>query len=347
MIDLRTKLQASHNLYTISHHDNCTLIQPRESFVNREPPTQEYVASTFLRTDRYSISWRISCSQMDMLQRCDVLVFIDNLRAPSLMYDARKYPEYSVAFHLKQSKYIYVLLRVQGKATVSLQTLHIMLARDVVVGHDPLMYEWDMVKVASALMEQRLIRKSLTQLHILFDWKTVQDKLGIWLKCWKEVFATDRSPVVDHYANTVLQCRWQAPNVLMTSRESLIGTFECDTHGQWHVKLRGQLIAPTYVHPQYYIWCFPDKQIKIALRKDVPVIPNKVEFTLQGNDTPKTPIWYWLGYNFIGNSPFYNIWSINTHKLEFINREDILSMFDEIEDHFEANELQPETNLYK
>lgn len=347
MIDLRTKLQSPHNLYNIAHHTNCSLIRPRETFVNREAPVQEWVAQTFLRADRYSVSWRMGCSQMSQLQRCEVLIFIDNPHTPSLMYDVRHYPEYSVAFHLKQSKYVYVVLRVQGKAVLTVHSLHFMLARDVIVGHDPLMYEWDMLKVASALKQQRIVRRSLTELHILFDWSAIQKELGTWLTLWKDVFAGDQMPVVDHYANTVLQCKWQAPNVLMTSRESLIGVFECDPHGQWNLKLRGNLVAPTFVHAQYYIWCFPDKQIKIALRKDVPVVPNRVEFTLQGNDSPKTPIWYWLGYNFIGNSPFYNVWSILVNKLEFINREDILSMFEEVEEHFEATELQPETNLYK
>lgn len=347
MIDLRTKLQSAQSFYHTAHHASCTTIQPRETFVNREPPAQEWAAPVHLRADRYTISWRFGCTQRDQLQRCDLLVFLDTPHTPSLMYDVRNYPEFTVAFHLKQSKYVYVVLRIQGKAMVSVHSLHVMLARDVVVGHDPLMYEWDMVKVASALKQQRLVRTSLTALHTLFDWPAVQKELDTWQMLWKEMFAGDRIPVADNHKNALLRCRWKAPTVLMTSRESLIGAFECDAHGQWLLKLHGNRVAPTYVHAQYYIWCFPDKQIKIALRKDVPTVPNTVDFTLQGNDSPHTPIWYWLGYNFIGNSPFYNMWSIMVHKLEFINREDVLSMFEEVEDHFEATEMQPETNLYK
>lgn len=346
MIDLRTKLQSMQPFYHTAHYASSTTIQPRETFVNRNPPAQEWAAPVHLRADRYSISWRVSCEQPNQLLRCDVLVFLDNPYTPSLMYDIRNYPEFSVAFHLKQSKYVYVVLRVQGKTTVTVHSLHVMLARDVVVGHDPLMYEWDMVMVASALKQQRLVRTSLTSLHTLFDWPAVQRELNKWLVLWMDVFAADRVPVTDNGVNGMLRCRWKSPTVLMTSRDSLIGAFECDTHGQWRLRLKGSSVGPTYVHPQYYIWCFPDKQIKISLRKDVPVVPSKVDFTLQGNDSPHTPIWYWLGYNFIGNSPFYNVWSVPVNKLEFVNREDVLSLFEEVEGHFEATTLQPDTNLY-
>ena len=347
MIDLRTKLQAERHLYTIAHFDNCTILRPRESFVNRDPPIQELVATTFLRADRYSISWRVGCSHMNHLLRCEILIFLDNPTVPSLMYDVRSYSEYSVAFHLKQSKYVYILLRVQGKAEVTIHSMHFMLARDVVMGHDPLMYEWDMMKVSSALKQQRIIRRAMLQLSTLFDWDNMQKEMDTWLKLWKDVFQEDHQKVVDYYQNTVLKCSLQSPNLLATSRESLIGCFECDPHGQWNLKLRGSRIAPTFVHAQYFIWCFPDKQIKLALRKDVPIVPSTIDFTLQGNDHSQTPIWYWLGYNFIGNSPFYNVWSVHVPSLEFVNREDILSLFEDVEDHFEARELQPETNLYK
>lgn len=110
------------------------------------------------------------------------------------MYEVRNYPEYSVALHLKQSKYVYIVLRVQGKARLMIHSLHFMLARDVVVGHDPLMYEWDMLKVASALKQQRLVRRQLTQLHILFDWPTIQKELDEWLGLWKAVTLLLRQP---------------------------------------------------------------------------------------------------------------------------------------------------------
>jgi hypothetical protein len=346
MIDLRTKLRADHYMYRVTQHDSCTMIQPREQYVNREVPVQELVASTFLRTDRYSVSWRMSCSNKNQLQRCEILVFLDDLTKPSLMYDVRFYPEYSVTFQLKRSQYVYVVLRVQGKTPVTLHSLHFMLARDVLVGHDPLMYEWDMQKVALALKQQRLIRGSLTQMHIFFEWDTVLKEVQALGALWRDVFADD-APVDGRHPNSVLQCALQPPQLLATSQQSLVGAFECDPHGEWTLNLQGTKVAHTYVHAQYFIWCFPDKQVKLSLRRDTPAVPNRIEFALEGNDQRKTPIWHWLGYNFIGNSPFYNIWSIIANKLEFINREDLLSMFELIEEHFEAHELQPETNLYK
>ena len=48
----------------------------------------------------------------------------------------------------------------------------------------------------------------------------------------------------------------------------------------------------------------------------------------------------------MANTPFYNLWSVVAEKLEFVNREDLMALFDQIEDHFATNELQPETNWY-
>lgn len=346
MIDLRTKLQAEIYHYHVTHHANSTLVQPRVNYVNRDPPIQELVASTFLRADKYSVSWRMACGNVNQLNRCEVLIFLDNFQTPSLMYDVRHYNEYSVAFHLKKSQYVYVVLRIQGKASVCIHSIHFMLARDVIVGYDPLMYEWDMCKVAKALKQQRLIRRKLLQMHTLFDWSTVLTEMEHLMDVWKDVFVDD-CQVIDNYQGHMLQCKLQAPQLLITSRISIIGYLQCDSHGQWTLNIQGTTILPTFVHPQYFVWCFPDKQLKCALRRDTPVLPSKIDFTLRGNDTPQTPIWFWLGYNFLGNLPFYNIWSVDIRQLEFINREDILALFEQVEDHFEHQELQPETNLYK
>lgn len=360
MFDLRQKFRAAQYAYSVSHTDVCTFIAPLQRYVNRDVPPQELVAQAFLKADRYTISWRVGCADANASQRCEMLVYLDNTNTPSMMYDLRQYPEYSVAFHLKQSRYVYVALRVQGKTTFMVHTMHVMLARDQLVGYDPLMYEWDMEKVALALQQQRHIARTLTQMYMLFEWDTTHTELEQLFTLWKDVFTTPQPdhqqatggthdpspPVVEHYQNTVMECRVQAPNLLATSRDSLIGSFHCDSHGDWSLKLQGSTLLPTYVHAQYFIWCFPDKQIKFALRRDTPVLPDRIDFTLQGNDRPQTPIWFWLGYNFVGNLPFYNLWSVVIHKLEFVNREDLLALFEQVEDHFTAQDLQPETNLY-
>lgn len=356
MYDLRTSLRATTYTYSVQHTSQCTLIRPREIHVNRDPPPQELHAQALLRSDRYAISWRCSCDRAQHAKRTELLVFLGNLTVPAMMYDLRQYPEYSVAFHMPQSAYVHVLLRVQGKTTFMLHTLHVKLARDQVVGHDPLMYEWDMERVAAALQQQRLLARSLHQMYMLFEWETTKDEMRTLLTKWKEVFGGDAGAapdsgthgekgVLDHHQNTMMNCRVQAPNLLATSRESLIGSFHCDAHGEWALQLKGSRLQPTYVHAQYFIWCFPDKQIKLALRRDIPVLPDRIDFTLKGNDRPETPIWFWLGYNFIGNLPFYNLWSVVVHQLEFVNREDLLALFAQIEDHFRANDLQPELNL--
>jgi hypothetical protein len=346
MLDLRPLLRAQNYVYRVQHSDACTQVMPKDVYVNREVPPQELVASAFLKADRYQLCWRVSTGQANVVQRCELLVYLKDYTTPTLMYDLKRFPEYSVAFHLKESKYVYVAFRVQARGVVTLHSMHFMLARDTLIGHDPLMYTWDMEAVAAALRQQRLLRASLQQMYMLFEWPECQRECATLLEKWQAVFANTNHTVAPYYQNTILDCRVQAPNLLATSRESLIGSFECDDHGEWGLRLKGTLLGPTYVHAQYYIWCFPDRQIKLALRRDTPTVPNEFGFTLQGNDRPQTPIWYWLGYNFLANLPFYNLWSVVTEKLEFVNREDLLALFEQIEDHFASNELQPETNLY-
>lgn len=346
MLDLRPLLRAQTYVYRVQQTDACTQIMPKTTYVNRDVPPQELVASAYLKADRYQLCWRVSCGQANTVQRCELLVFIKDYNTPTLMYDLKHFPEYSVAFHLKESKYVYVALRVQSKGVVTLHSMHFMLARDTLVGHDPLMYTWDMEAVAVALRHQRLLKTSLHQMYMLFEWSKCKEEFVQLVEKWKAVFANTNNTVAPYYQNTILECRVQAPNLLATSRHSIIGAFECDDHGEWGLRLKDSRLSPTYVHPQYYIWCFPDRQIKLALRRDTPTVPSQFNFTLQGNDRKQTPIWYWLGYNFMANTPFYNLWSVVAEKLEFVNREDLMALFDQIEDHFATNELQPETNWY-
>lgn len=351
MIDLRSKLRAQSYAYRVQQNTQCTLITPHDTFVNREPPPQQLIAETFLRSDRYSISWRCGCADANQAQRCELLVYIGNRHTPALMYDLKQYPEYTVGFRLEQSASVFAVIRVQGKTTFMIHSLHIMVARDLLVGRDALMYEWDMELVAAALGQQHTLERSLNQMYMLFEWETMKDGLRKLADKWKTVFGdvlggaagaagaaggpTDRD-TPEHYQNTILNCRVQSPNMLATSRDSLIGHCSCNEHGDWSLHLKGHALRPTYVHAQYFIWCFPDKHVKFSLRRDTPLLPNRIDFTLKGNRSTDTPIWYWLGYNLMHNLPFYNVWSMPIDRLEFVNREDLLALFGVVRGYFEG-----------
>ena len=347
MIDLRTKLQTAQYLYNVSHLDTCTMVSPKENYVNKEPFVQELSTSTFLKADRYSLGWRISCSNTSQLFKCCMMVFINNFNYPSLSYDLKQYPEYNIAFRLEKSQYVYVLIQIQARTTINIHTLHFMLARDIVVGRDPLMYEWDMSKVASALKQQRRIRHKLIKMHTLFDWETLKDMMREWLNMWAHVFGQENRKKCHEYQQNTIQCIKHVPDFFGTTDSAMMGNIIFEQEGLCSLELHGQMVSPTYTHMQYFIWCFPDRSIKIALRRDTQLYNKKQPFSIERNNPQHTPIWYWLGYNFIGNSPYFNIWCIDVDTLEFINREDILSMFEQIEEHFDMQELHPEMNLYK
>ena len=92
MIDLRKLLRAQNYVYRVQHSDTCTQIMPKEVFVNREVPPQELVASTFLKADRYQLCWRVSSSQTNYVQRCEILVYLKDYTTPTLMYDLKQFP---------------------------------------------------------------------------------------------------------------------------------------------------------------------------------------------------------------------------------------------------------------
>ena len=157
-----------------------------------------------------------------------------------------------------------------------------------------------------------------------------------------------------------LRCRLQFPTVIGTSRESIIGTFERVRVQPLHqegsesveggvtvsdvvLRLSGQVIRPTYIHPQYYIWCFPDKECKLALRREweepvsgerrcgavsLPRYP--VRFELVGTRPVPPRATYWIGYQLFENLPAFNLWSLHPSSSEPLNRDDLLAIFSAI-----------------
>ena len=185
----------------------------------------------------------------------------------------------------------------------------------------------------------------------MFDWDNVRRTLGTLFELWKDVFrescqgeaagepahsAVERA---EQYQGALVQCRLHAPELLLTSRDSQIGSLCCDEHGAWTLRMCGVTHRPTFAHPQYFIWCFPEKQFKLSLRRDTPQTPHGIDFTVRGDSCATTPVWYWLGYNFVSNLPFYNVWSALPCRLEFVNREDLLALFDIVEEHFRPKRL--------
>lgn len=331
MHDLRTTLRptTTSGPYCLKHTPSCTSIVPATVYVNRFPASAEFATQVYLGADRYSISWRCGADHPGSVQRCDLFVFLGALDKPAMTYDLRARPEFSVAFHLPRSGPVCALLRVQCKTTFRVHALHVMLARDHVVGFDPLMYEWDMGLVSRALTQQQALRTLLGQFSAMFEWDRVRRGLDTLFESWQDVFrescgegtgepSANAITQAAHYQHTLVQCRLNAPELLVTSKQSLIGSLHCDERGAWTLRISGVAYCPTYTHPQYFIWCFPEKQFKLSLRRDVPQTPHAIPFTVRGDSCAGTPVWYWLGYNFLCNLPFYNLWSAVPCRLEFV-----------------------------
>ena len=343
MHDLRTTLRVINNRsYRVQHTNVCTCISPAAVYTNQFPPPQDLISQIILKKDCYSVSWRCSSDSPSGLQRAELFVFLDSLSEPALVYDLRTKPEFSVVFKLPKSSPVYVMVRVQSKSVFRIHTLHVMVARDNVVGYDPLMHEWDMEKVGAAIHYQHVVKQSLYRLTSMFEWDDIKCSLRNLMDKWCAVFdGMDDNPNNHHSVGTYLHCRLQAPQFLATSRDSHIGSLHCDEHGEWTLHIMGVTYQPSYAHAQYFIWCFPEKQIKFSLRRDTPTHPDTIDFTIKGNDCAQTPVWFWLGYNFMGNLPFYNWWSVCVNTLEFVNRGDLLELFDILENHFQISNLDP------
>jgi hypothetical protein len=352
MIDLKDALRSTQQHYRFHKDDTAIRLfpQPHNQFSTRPPPLQELSATTFLKADKYHLSWRISTGADSYgMPSGEIALYIGSYTTPALVYDICTYPEYSIAFEIKDSRNIYVVLNTRSRGVMSIHTLTVHLARDTILDADPLMFKWDMELVSRALKKQRLFEAKLKTLVSMFTWEENRRELHTVKRCWKKVFAGDAANIPEHFQNTMLDCHFQSPVLLATSRRGITGTLLHDrsyTHS-WSLQLGAQHLEPTTVHSQYLIWCFPDREIKIALRRDAPTEMEKVRFTLKGNDgiAPTMP-WYWIGYNMLLDDPFYNLWSIPLNNLEFINWKDILGVFDQIEEHFSSKNLIPQLNLY-
>ena len=346
MINLLPALRFNGPLHYVFRNEQHAfrIIKPRNPGP-QHPPVQEFVTATFLKADRYQISWRAACSDATRVFRCEIAIFLNNYFEPSMVYDLKNYSEYSVAFETRESRYVYVMLRVQSHAPITLQALHLFVARECLLGRDPLMKSWDLRKVAPALKKQRELVRTLHQLSSIFEWDAVRAAVQSLKAAWQKNFdAVDEQK----YLCTTLSCRFQSPVLLATSRDALIGEFHFSTEGPTECALRigQQHLEPTCTHAQYWIWCFPDKEIKISLRRDCAMQPSVVRFALAANKQPTTPAWFWLGYNMVLNNPFYNFFCIEPQMLEFVNAMDLVNIAEHIEETFQEKNITGEANLY-
>lgn len=351
MIDLKDSLRATE--YNYRFHRDAEALRlyplPHNQLPNRAPPVQEISAVTFLKADKYQLSWRIS-SGADRGESgivAELQVYIDSYTKPSLVYDVCSFPDYTVAFEIKNSRNVYTVLRTRSHSVISVHTLHVLLARDTLLGKDPLMYEWDMERVAAALRKQREVASALRSMTSFFHWEPLKAGIADVLTRWSKVFPLQAFK--PHYQNELLDCMLQAPVLLATSKSGLAGVLEHDASvaQSWKLVMGGKRLEPTAVLPQHLVWCFPDREIKIALRRDAPAPSRHVRFTVKGSSmVARTMPWYWVGYNMLNDVPFYSLWSIEPSELEFINWQDVLAVFDQIEAHFGTDSLVPRINLY-
>ena len=351
LIDLRDSLRASDYHYKFQRDVSALRVVPHAAApTHRPPPVQELAAPVFLKADKYQLAWRVSAAHQTGIVRCEIHVYIGSYTTPALRYDVSEHPEYAVAFEVRESRTVYFVLRVQTHHPVSVHTLSVHLAREALLGKDPVMFEWDMPSVAAALRQQRKLHARLRSLATLFAWGAVREGLRELRALWARVFPA--RPVLRHYQNTLLDCRLQSPVLFAASARGITGYLE---HAEgdrraWTLTLGAQRrMEPTALHAQYLIWCFPDREIKIALRRDAPIAQSRVRFTLKGHgddEVVRDMPWFWLGYNMTLDLPFYNLWCVPVDELEFINWQDVSGVFDAIEEHFSSANLLPTLNDY-
>ena len=66
----------------------------------------------------------------------EILLYIGSYTTPALVYDIHNYPEYSIAFEVKDSRNIYVAVNIRSRSIVSIHTLSAHLARDTILEYD-------------------------------------------------------------------------------------------------------------------------------------------------------------------------------------------------------------------
>lgn len=337
MSDLKYQLVARHNdCYDVFRDATSMRIIPKRMIVNRQPPLYETAVKCMLKRERYQLTWSVAAENAHLVTCFELFVFLTNFQTPDLRFDLRKVPQQSIAFEMPESRYVFILLRLKAKCIVTLHTLYVNIARSCLLGSDPLMYEWDLLQVGRALRMQRQIVREINQMASLWMWDDIRTHFGRLLLLWRQAFPGTLSDTsVDaNDQRAKIQCDWTYPTILATSSQSLIVhlMYEDDL---WHLEIGREKVAPTFVHIQYLIWCFPDRHIKIAVQRDVlPATSGaRVKLVIEGHAMPTTPAHFWMGFNMIANTPFFNLWSVPS-KIDFVNANDLLVLFKQIEMHF-------------
>ena len=166
--------------------------------------------------------------------------------------------------------------------------------------------------------------------------------LLLWRKAFPTLADTSREACEQ---GELVRCQWSCPTVIATSKHSLIAEFVYED-STWLLVIGPNRIEPTFVHLQYLVWCFPDRGIKVALQRDVRPSANevRVKLAIEGHAQRATPPHFWMGYNMTLNVPFHNLWSVPS-EIEFVNANDLLVLFKQIELHFADQAMFEEDTL--
>lgn len=341
MTDLKNQLIAKdHTHYDFFQDATALRIIPKQVHLNQDPPVHELATRCQLNREKYQLTWSVAAQNSNYVQRFELLVFFTNYSEPDIRFDLRTTPRKSIAFEMPDSKYLFVVLRICSKCIVTIHTLYVNLARDCLLGVDPLMHDWDLQTAARALKQQRLIVNQINAMSSLWCWEDIQKQFTTLQMLWRKAFPVLDGTAIDaNNQRQTVKSRWTYPTLIATSSASMFVELVYEDSG-WLLMINSKKIAPNFVHVQYLIWCLPDREIKIALQRDVLPTRNeeRVTIALEGSALASTPAHFWLGYNMITNVPFCNLWTIPS-RVDFVNANDLLVVFKQIELVFADNAL--------
>ena len=345
MSDLKSMLKSRHMQgYRLFRDASAVRLAPIQMF-SKHDIVHEMAVQCMLRRERYQLTWRVAAENSNLVTRFELLVFLSNYQQPDMRFDLRDTPSHSIAFDVPASKHMYVLLRISSRCVVTVHTLYLNVARSCLLGRDPLMFEWDLQIVGRALRQQRQMIKTINRMAALWDWKNVRTMFGDLLLLWRKAFPTLADTSLEACEQgQLVKCQWSYPTVIATSSRSLLAEFVYEDSA-WLLVVGANRVEPTFVHIQYLIWCFPDRGIKIALQRDV--IPSgndvRLKLAIEGH-AQRSPPHFYMGFNMAMNVPFHNLWSVCS-TIEFVNANDLLVLFKQIELHFADEAMFEEDTL--
>lgn len=356
----------------VPYYGRMTLnIAPRQNVPLHQMHMMALHMKTRLKPDFYCLSWS-TMFEMKQSRVVDTLICELHVNSvtdkPVAVYDFKTMPRHVISFQLVKPSLILVRILVRSSSNIRIHYLDVSIARKMLLQTVSTIVMWDLKRVSPILMLQEKWRSCALSIKNQFaKLAALKEEMHTIQRAWADLFHANledlygctrtycNGHVILGVSDRDRMCELTTDPPFMISTGTTTATSRNTT---WFLRFASSstddtandYYQPTYIHHRYFIWCFPDHQLKIAVARTISIEAQpqtKVKFhirvptfdSLANKFTPNVRPLLWLGFNFMTNLPYYNLWAMGDPRetMDVVDIMEAYAMLQLIETHFEAN----------